>query len=118
MLRCAARRDDHQASAATGARAMASNVVDLDSRRPGAEVQLDGADPDSPEGRLAANLQAHYVEHGLSLADPDTAAAHQVALAWVMLMLDGAHATGSLDEAQVTMLQSMVSAAQGAPDVL
>lgn len=82
---------------------------------------MTGAEPTpatAPDGRLAVAIQSLYRARQMSLADPETAAAYDIALLSVVLILDGTYRTGGLGEAEHRRLRAMVDAARLVPDYL
>lgn len=83
-----------------------------------------GADPtptpaNEPNERLAIAVQSLYLARGMSLADPETAAAYQVALqAVALLIVDGARKKGRLGEEEHRLLRAFLDAAELAPGYL
>jgi hypothetical protein len=94
-------------------------VIHLSSR-PGLRRRLEppvSYDP-SPRQTLAEQAEATFTACGRTLTDPDTAAAYQITLNFVSLMLDGAFATDVLGEEAHTSLRGMVRNMADAPHLL
>lgn len=72
----------------------------------------------TPELRLALTVQALYERRGLSLADPDAAAANEASFEAALLFLQGTHAQGLIDQAGFEALEGLMTAAQTAPQEL
>lgn len=82
-----------------------------------------GADPtptaSAPDSRLAIAIQSLYKARGMSLADPETADAYEVAVqAVALLIVDGTFQTGGLAEAEHRRLRALLDAAALAPRYL
>lgn len=97
-----------------------ASVIELKTKRAQREDRqpVDGADPDSREGRLAQIVQSLYMDRDRTLTDPKTAVAHDIALGVALLILDGAHATGQVDTDAHARLRAMLCEAQKVPDLL
>lgn len=85
---------------------------------------MTGAEPTPTTGgpeddRLAVAIQSLYKARGLSLADPETAAAYDVAMHSVALLLvDGSYKAGRLGESEHRHLRALLDAAQLVPSYL
>lgn len=69
----------------------------------------------TPEEKLAASVERLYLKHGMTLTDPDTAEAFQVAMDAMQILLKGSHAHKVIDEGQSDELLAMVEAMKAAP---
>lgn len=68
--------------------------------------------------RLSTRIQALFLAHGQSLADPRTADVHRTSMESMRLILAGALATGVINDAQHTTLAGLVDDVETVPDVL
>ncbi|MFF9787096.1 hypothetical protein [Streptomyces nigrescens] len=70
----------------------------------------------APEERLAVAIQSLYKARGMSLADPETAAAYDVAVqAVALLIIDGTYKTGGLGQEEHRRLRALLDAAALVP---
>ncbi|MER6844768.1 hypothetical protein [Streptomyces platensis] len=83
---------------------------------------MTGATPpaaSAPDDRLAIAIQSLYKARGLSLADPQTAAAYDVAVqAVALLLIDGTYKTGGLGQEEHRRLRALLDAAALVPGYL
>jgi hypothetical protein len=101
-----------------------ADVIALAGRRGGhlravEEAPMTGATPTPAQDgseRLAVAIQSLFVKRRMSLADPGTAAAYDVALeAMTLIIVDTAYREGRLGEGEYRMLRSFLDAARLAP---
>lgn len=76
------------------------------------------ADPPTVEQQLAEHVEALFHVHQLTLTDDGTADVYAVALEAVELMLRGALAQGTLDEASHETLHTLLMGMRNAPSRL
>ncbi|PBC72335.1 MULTISPECIES: hypothetical protein [unclassified Streptomyces] len=70
----------------------------------------------SPDDRLAIAIQSLYLSRGMSLSDPATAAAYEVAVdAVARIIVDGTFKTGKLGEEEHRRLRAYLDAAALVP---
>jgi len=75
--------------------------------------------PGAPDDRLAVIIQSLYVEREMSLADPKTAAAYEVAVrAVALLIVDGTYKSGGLGQEEHRRLRALLDAAALVPNYL
>jgi hypothetical protein len=74
--------------------------------------------PKSPDDRLATTIQALYTARGMSLSDPETASAFDVALEAVVLFVDATYRTGGMGEVEHRRLRALLDAARLVPNYL
>lgn len=73
---------------------------------------------ETPDARLAAMIQALFLNRGRTLTDPQTAEAADISLEGVLLLVNGMFVEGHLDEEALLMLRAHLMAMMRIPDVL
>ncbi|MFI7096793.1 hypothetical protein [Streptomyces lydicus] len=75
--------------------------------------------PADPAGEMyAVEAEALYISQRMTLTDPKVAAAHRIALALALNVIDGAHARRQITDDAHARLRGTLLAAQRAPDCL
>ncbi|MEU0624936.1 hypothetical protein ABZ329_29265 [Streptomyces rubiginosohelvolus] len=74
--------------------------------------------PDSPEQRLALDVEAWFKAHKATLTDEAAAHVYRTTLDFLQVMLDSSHAEERLNEAEYQHLTGMMRVLRDAPDAL
>lgn len=79
---------------------------------------VEPADDTNAHQKLADSAERAFLANGRTLTDPDTAEAHRITLGIVGQMVDGALATGIVDDDAHRDLQAILEGLKAAPRLL
>ncbi|MFJ9799913.1 hypothetical protein [Streptomyces sp. NPDC101145] len=91
-------------------------VIHLGPRRVPPPDSTPPHDADTPVvSLLAATVEAMFLEEGMTLTDPDTAAAFDVTMSAVLLLVDGAQEEGVLERDAYGMIRKILDDMRATP---
>ncbi|MFJ1782471.1 hypothetical protein ACIOKA_37830 [Streptomyces anulatus] len=83
-----------------------------------AQPERVAAQADSPQQRLALDVEAWFINHRATLTDESAAHVYRTTLSFFQLMLDSSHAEQRLNADEYQHLVSMMRVLRDAPDAL